>query len=286
MSAEKKAIVVENLSFQYPDTEQKVLKNINFTLQYGEILGIIGPTGAGKSTLAMCMNGLIPQVIPGDIEGKVTVKDIDVSQSDVAEMSEHVGFVFQEPENQLSQMTIEEEIAFGMGNLGVPRDEMESRIKDALKQVGLCGFEKRSPLALSGGQQQRLAIASVLAMRPTIMIMDEPTSMLDPKGKNEVYDVLKNFKGYRMTGIIIDHEVERIAAYCDKILVLNNGEIQLFGTPDEIFTKIETLHKLNLNAPQVTEFLHHYNEEFNQNLKLATTVEEAVPVFEKGFKSS
>lgn len=281
MSAEKPAIAVKGLSFQYPDTEEKVLKNINFTLNNSEILGIIGPTGAGKSTLAMCLNGLIPQIIPGEIEGEIFIKGIDVSQSTVSDMSEHVGFVFQEPENQLSQMTIEEEIAFGMGNLGVPREEMEDRIIDALRQVGLSGFEKRSPLALSGGQQQRVAIASVLAMRPTIMIMDEPTSMLDPKGKNEVYGVLRNLKEYGMTGIIIDHEVERIATYCDKILVLNEGEIQLFGTPEEVFTNIEFLHRLKLNGPQVTEFVYKYNQEFNRELKLPTYLEEAVTVFEK-----
>lgn len=278
------AIEVKNLTFEYPDTEEPVLKNINFSIDYGEILGIIGPTGAGKSTLAMCVNGLVPQVIDGEIEGDIRVKGIDVHESDVAAMSEHVGFVFQEPENQLSQMTIEEEVAFGMGNLGVPREEMLVRIKDALSQVGLEGFEKRSPLALSGGQQQRLAIAAVLAMRPTIMIMDEPTSMLDPKGKNEVYDVLKNLKAYGMTGIIIDHEVERIAAYCDKVLVLDEGEIKMFGTTEEVFTEIDRLHELTLHAPQVTEFLSQYNQEFNRDVELATTLENAVQSYESANK--
>ncbi|MYL48259.1 ATP-binding cassette domain-containing protein [Halobacillus litoralis] len=280
----EQAIEVKNLTFEYPDTEEPVLKNINFTIDYGEILGIIGPTGAGKSTLAMCVNGLVPQVIQGEIEGEIYVKGMNVHESDVAAMSEHVGFVFQEPENQLSQMTIEEEIAFGMGNLGVPRDEMLVRIKDALSQVGLEGFEERSPLALSGGQQQRLAIAAVLAMRPTIMIMDEPTSMLDPKGKNEVYDVLKNLKAYGMTGIIIDHEVERIAAYCDKVLVLDEGEVKMFGTTEEVFTEIDRLHELTLHAPQVTEFLSQYNRTFHKNAALATTIEKAVRSYESANK--
>ncbi|WP_406944191.1 energy-coupling factor ABC transporter ATP-binding protein [Halobacillus sp. SY10] len=280
----EKAIQVKNLTFEYPDTEEPVLKNINFSIDNGEILGIIGPTGAGKSTLAMCVNGLVPQVIQGEIEGEIRVKGMDVHESNVAAMSEHVGFVFQEPENQLSQMTIEEEIAFGMGNLGVPRDEMLVRIKDALSQVGLEGFEERSPLALSGGQQQRLAIAAVLAMRPTIMIMDEPTSMLDPKGKNEVYDVLKNLKAYGMTGIIIDHEVERIAAYCDKVLVLDEGEVKMFGTTEEVFTEIDRLHGLTLHAPQVTEFLSQYNKKFHKNAALATTLEKAVQSYESANK--
>lgn len=284
MPDSKKAIEVSGLSFQYPDTDEKVLKNINFSVDHGEILGIIGPTGVGKSTLAMCINGLVPQVISGELEGKVYVKGMDVHQGNVAKMSEHVGFVFQEPENQLSQMTIEEEVAFGMGNLGVPRKEMEPRIKDALQQVGLSGFEKRSPLALSGGQQQRLAIAAVLAMRPTILIMDEPTSMLDPKGKNEVYGVLRNLKDYGMTGIIIDHEVERIAEYCDRVLVLSEGEIQMLGTSSEVFTEIEKLHELTLHAPQVTEFLYQYNREFNQELKLSTKLEESIKILESAYK--
>ncbi|GGF36026.1 energy-coupling factor ABC transporter ATP-binding protein [Halobacillus andaensis] len=280
----EQAIEVKNLTFEYPDTEEPVLKNINFSIDYGEILGIIGPTGAGKSTLAMCVNGLVPQVIQGEMEGEIKVKGMNVHESNVAAMSEHVGFVFQEPENQLSQMTIEEEIAFGMGNLGVPRDEMLVRIKDALSQVGLEGFGERSPLALSGGQQQRLAIAAVLAMRPTIMIMDEPTSMLDPKGKNEVYDVLMNLKAYGMTGIIIDHEVERIAAYCDKVLVLDEGEVQMFGTTEEVFTEIDRLHELTLHAPQVTEFLSQYNKAFNGDATLATTLEKAVQSYESANK--
>ncbi|SDZ76871.1 energy-coupling factor transport system ATP-binding protein/energy-coupling factor transport system ATP-binding protein [Thalassobacillus cyri] len=275
-----KAIEVNNLTFSYPDTDEPVLKDINFSINHGEILGIIGPTGAGKSTLAMCVNGLVPQVINGEMEGTVKVNGSEVSESSVAKMSEDVGFVFQEPENQLSQMTIEEEVAFGMGNLGVPRDDMRVRITDALEQVGLTGFEKRSPLALSGGQQQRLAIAAVLAMRPSIMIMDEPTSMLDPKGKNEVYDVLKNLKDYGMTGIIIDHEVERIAAYCDKVLVLYEGEVQMFAPSEEVFTNIKKMHELTLNAPQVTEFLSSYNQAFGKDVKLSTTLEEAVDNFE------
>ncbi|MFG6118062.1 MULTISPECIES: energy-coupling factor ABC transporter ATP-binding protein [Thalassobacillus] len=279
-----KAIEVNNLTFSYPDTDEPVLKDINFSINHGEILGIIGPTGAGKSTLAMCVNGLVPQVINGEMEGTVKVNGSKVSESSVAKMSEEVGFVFQEPENQLSQMTIEEEIAFGMGNLGVPRDEMLGRITHALDQVGLTGFEKRSPLALSGGQQQRLAIAAVLAMRPSIMIMDEPTSMLDPKGKNEVYDVLKNLKDYGMTGIIIDHEVERIAAYCDKVLVLHEGEVQMFAPSDEVFTNIRQLHELTLNAPQVTEFLASYNQTFGKDVKLSTTLEESVNNFESACK--
>ncbi|WP_374718321.1 ATP-binding cassette domain-containing protein, partial [Neobacillus sp.] len=204
----------------------------------------------------------------------------DISPLSVGDMADKVGFVFQEPENQLSQMTVEEEIAFGMGNLGISREEMKYRIQETLKQVGLEGFEKRSPLALSGGQQQRLAIASVMAMRPSIMIMDEPTSMLDPRGKNEVYDVLRKIKTYGMTGIIIDHEVERMASYCDKILVLDDGEVIMFGTPKEVFSELTLLHEMEMNAPQVTELADRLRKELQIDVGSPITVEEAVKAFQ------
>jgi energy-coupling factor transport system ATP-binding protein len=279
MSGEN-AIVVKNLTVIYPDAEKPALNNINFTLKQGEVLGIIGPTGSGKTTLALCLNSLIPSMIHGELSGEVMVLGINVSEKTVAEMSEIVGFVFQEPENQLSQMTVEEEIAFGLGNLGVPREEMMKRIKESLEQVGLSGLEKRSTLTLSGGQQQRLAIAAVLAMRPSVMIMDEPTSMLDPRGKNEVYDVLKRIKSYGMTGIIIDHEVERMAGYCDKILLLHDGEVKAFGTPKEVFLQLDLLHQLQINSPQVTELAGRLDREIGIKIEYPITVGEAKKIFE------
>lgn len=275
----KRAIIVDNLNFKYSRGDDLVLQNISFTLNYGEVLGILGPTGAGKTTLAMCLNGLIPKTIPGELEGKILVDGKDVYEHEVSEMSQSVGFVFQEPENQLSQMSIEEEVAFGMGNLGVPREEMPARIREVLETVGLSGFEKRSPLALSGGQQQRLAIASVLAMQPPIMIMDEPTSMLDPVGKNEVFDVLRQLKHRNLTGIIIDHEVERLATYCDKIMILNHGEIQNFGTPEEVFKDLNRLHSFQLKAPQVTELAGRLHNELGVELEYPITLEQAINVY-------
>lgn len=273
------SVSVKNITIQYPDTDKPAVKDISFTLQHGEILGILGPTGAGKSTLAMSLNALIPTVIDAEINGEIIVDGKNVSENNVAEMTRSVGFVFQEPENQLSQMTIEEEIAFGLGNLGYPREEMVVRIKESLEAVGLQGFEKRSPLALSGGQQQRLAIAAVLAMRPNIMILDEPTSMLDPKGKNEVYEVLNEVKFLGMTGIIIDHEVERLAEYCDKILLLSEGQCEMFGTPKEVFGNIERLHELSINAPQVTELAKEVKDLLGVNLNSPITIEEAIGEF-------
>lgn len=274
-----KAVIVEDLTFKYEEAEKWSLDSISFSLDYGEILGVLGPTGAGKSTLAMCLNGIVPSVISGDIQGKITVDQKDVSKTTVSEMSTSVGFVFQEPENQLSQMTIEEEVAFGLGNSGVPSHIMRERITEALKTVGLEGFEKRSPLELSGGQQQRLVIASVLALYPKILIMDEPTSMLDPKGKNEVYEVLNKIKQEKITGIIVDHEVERLADYCDKILILHEGKMVTFDTPKAVFSELDRLHEMKINGPQVTELTHRINEESSITVEQSCTLREAVEIF-------
>ncbi|MBM7570723.1 energy-coupling factor ABC transporter ATP-binding protein [Aquibacillus albus] len=279
---ENKAIKVENLTFRYPDAESDTLKNISFELDYGEVLGIIGPNGAGKTTLAMALKGLIPHTVDGEIQGKIIVDGKDVLKHDISEQVLNSGLVFQDPEGQLSQMSVEEEVAFGLGNIGVPRAEMVKRIEKALQTVGLAGFEKRSPLALSGGQQQRLAIASVMAMEPSIMMMDEPTTMLDPVGKNEVFKVLKSLKEKGMTGVIIEHEIERLTMYCDKILVLHEGESILFGTPKEIFSDLMLLKKFKLRGPQVTEVAY---EVFNDKEQIPVVLDEAVQSFSKELKA-
>lgn len=275
------AIKVENLSFRYDGAKEEALKNINFTVNYGEIVGIVGRNSAGKTTLAMALNNLIPSMIDGDIEGKIIVDGKEISQLSVAELSSTIGYVFQEPENQISQMTVEEEVAFGLGNMGLASSEMPERINEALETVGLVGFNKRSPLNLSGGQQQRLVIASVLAMKPKILIMDEPTSMLDPIGKNEVYGVLAKLKAENMTGIIIDHEMERIAMYCDKVLVLDSGELIEFDRPKEVFKKVNLLENLKLRAPQVSTITYYLNEKYKQDIDIPITNEEALEIYRK-----
>lgn len=279
------AVVVKNLTFQYPGTDAPLLRNVGFELARGEILGIMGRTGSGKTTLAMTLNGLIPSMTGGTLSGEISVDGKNTADHSVAEMAESIGYVFQEPESQISQMTVEEEIAFGLGNLGVPCSEMPGRIREALATVGLPGYEKRSPLALSGGQQQRLAIASVLAMKPRIFVLDEPTSMLDPVGKNEVYEVLEALKKEKLTGIIIDHEAERIARYCDKVLILHAGEILMLDTPERVFSRYETLKDIGLHVPQVSELTSCLNRDAGQRLSIPTTLEEAFRVYrplEKG----
>ncbi len=258
-------IEVKNLTFRYPFTKEPALKNINLKIRRGEFVGILGPCGAGKTTLCLTFNGIIPNMIQGFMEGEVKVMGINTKTTPTRELAKYVGMVFDNPEYQLSQMTVEEEVALGLGNLGVPRNEMIKRVKEALKMVGLEGLEGRSPFELSGGQQQRLAIAAALAMRPSILVLDEPTSNLDPIGKQEVYYTVRKLnKEEGMTIIMADHEVEFMAACADRIIVMNKGEIILEGTPHEVFKHVDVLQSIGLRVPQVTELAHKLRKKYNK----------------------
>ncbi|MGC9209347.1 MAG: energy-coupling factor ABC transporter ATP-binding protein [Nitrososphaeria archaeon] len=184
-------ITFRDVSFKYYGADFYAIEGINLEIKRGEFVGILGPAGAGKTTLLYTMTGIIPNDIMGEFVGYVTLMGEDTLSKPVYELSRHYGFVFDNPEYQFSQETVEEEIALGLENRGVDPDEMPRLISEALRTVGLEGFEKRSPFQLSGGQQQRLAIATMLALKPSILILDEPTSFLDPQGKREVYETLK-----------------------------------------------------------------------------------------------
>jgi energy-coupling factor transport system ATP-binding protein len=250
-------IRLENLTWQYADTTTPALKEINLTIQKGEYVAILGPCGAGKTTLCLTFNGIVPQMQMGGVLGQAFIDGMNTNEHDVREVASAVGMVFDNPEFQLSQMTVEEEIALGLESRGIPREEMIERIGTVLDIVGLQGYEERSPMALSGGQQQRLAIAAALAMYPDILVLDEPTSNLDPIGKQEVFEVCGRLNRERGTTIIIaEHEVEVMALFADRIFVLNEGRIILRGSPKEVFSEVETLQSNGLRVPQVTELAH------------------------------
>jgi len=248
------AVKIENLSFTYSGGEKPALNKINLEIKRGEYLGIMGLNGAGKTTLGLSINGIVPQSTLGLYDGKVTVEGLDTATTPVREMARTVGIVFDNPEFQMSQVSAAEEVALGLENLGVPNEEMPPRVGAALGTVGLAGFEERSPMGLSGGQQQRLAIASVLAMQPKILFMDEPTSNLDPIGKEEVFELARKLNREEgMTVIVAEHEAEVLAAYADRIVVLHQGEIVMIGTPSEVFSRGAELAKIGLRVPQATE---------------------------------
>lgn len=244
-------IVFDSVTYTYAGTEEPALHDISFAIEPGEYVAILGLNGAGKTTLGLCVNGVVPTMLGGDLVGTVTVGGLNVAEYPVREMSKLVGVVFDNPEFQMSQMSVAEEVALGLENAGVPYEDMKRIIPETLELVGLAGFEERSPLGLSGGQQQRLAIAAVLAMKPQILIMDEPTSNLDPIGKQEVFDMAAKLNRDRgMTVIVIEHEVEVMAQYADRVIVLDGGRIVMNGTPQEIFSRVEDLAALKLRVPE------------------------------------
>lgn len=242
------------VSYYYPGVQKPALEKINLQIQAGEFVGIVGSNGAGRSTLCYTMNGLIPQAIGGKLEGEVIVHGINTQKSTTAEIAQSVGLVFSDPEAQLTQLTVYDEVAFGPCNLGLPVDEINRRIKESLKLVQLEGFEDRNTHSLSGGQQQRLAIASVLAMKPDILILDEATSNLDPLGTYEVFSIARRLNQENKTTVImVDHQVDLLAGFASRILIIDQGQIISDGPPQEAFSQVELMAAKNIQIPQVTD---------------------------------
>lgn len=282
MQDNRPIIEISNLTFTYATTETPALKNINLAIYPGEYVALLGLNGAGKTTLLLTLNGVIPHMVIGDMEGVVTIDGQVTDDLPVRELAKVVGVVFDNPEFQLSQLTVAEEVALGLENLGVPSIEMPAIIQDVLGIVGLLGLEERSPFALSGGQQQRLAIASALAMRPRIFVMDEPTSNVDPIGKEEIFEVAHQLnQKHKMTVVISEHEVEVMAEYADRIVVLHQGEIVLNGTPQEVFQQVGMLKEIGLRVPQVTEIAYQLDQDgrWDKTRPYPITVNEALAAF-------
>lgn len=235
---------LKNVSFSYDKTVD-VVKNVSLSVEEGEYVAIIGHNGSGKSTLAKLFNALVKPD-----SGTVMVDGFDGNdKSSVFEIRKRVGVVFQNPDNQLVASIVEDDVAFGPENLGVPREEIGERIYFALKAVGMEKYRKSTPTRLSGGQKQRIAIAGVLALKPKILVLDESTAMLDPLGRKEVAEVVKKLnKEQKTTVITITHYMDEVVD-CDKVFVVNDGKIALCGTPSEIFSKKEQIEKMGLELP-------------------------------------
>lgn len=246
----------ENLSFTYPDGTQ-ALKNINIKIEKGEKVAIIGPNGAGKSTLFSHFNGLT-EPTSGCV--KIEGKPISFEKDELLKVRQKVGIVFQDPNDQLFAPTVKEDIAFGPMNLGLSYDEVEKRVEDALKMVGMENYEDKTPHHLSGGQQKRIAIAGIIAMKPELMILDEPTAGLDPDGVEKVLNIMNQLNEKGMTLIISSHDIDMISKYADKIFVLYNGEIIESGNKNKIFSDMDLLKKAHLRTPITTEILYNLKE--------------------------
>ena len=246
-------ITVENLRYRYPHAKELALDGLDFSVEKGEFIGIIGENGAGKSTLSQAIMGLVPQFYKGAYGGKVMVDGMEAGKPPVAQLCGHVGLVFQNPFNQLSgaKDNVYEEVTFGMQNLGVPAEEMKNRVEEALKLLDIWQYRDRNPFDLSGGQMQRVAIASVLVMRPDVMILDEPTSQLDPEGSDEVFKAVETLTGSGITILMIEQKIEKLAAYCDRILLLHKGKQIAFDTPQKVFS-MPDLNNYGIQAPAFT----------------------------------
>jgi len=250
-------IEVRNVWYTYPGEHKPVLHEVNFSVKRGEVLGIMGPIGAGKTTLCLCLSGLIPHSIGGNLQGEVIVTGLKTVEHEASELNRKIGIVFQDPEIQIFGMEVEEDVGFKPKNMGMPDSEVSDRVRWALHYVRLDGFQRRFPYTLSGGQKQRLAIASILSARPEILVLDEPTSELDPIGKVEVFDVIRQLtKSESMTVVIVEHEAEELARIADRILVMKDGQVVRDASPRECFKDIEELEDLGVRAPEVLELGH------------------------------
>jgi len=261
-------IETEKLTYTYPGAKKPSIENVSIRIEKGEFTLLTGPSGCGKTTLCRCFNGLIPHFYEGKLEGEVRVAGMNVVEHPIHELAKHVGLVFQNPENQLFALSVEKDVAFGLENLGVPREEIRRRVDWALKITGIYDLRERPPYELSGGQQQRVAIAAVLAMQPKVIVLDEPTSFLDPLGAKRIFeDIYKLNKELGITVVLVEHRLDLTVKYADRIIIMNKGRIVLDGEPRKILVSKEAL-LIGIGIPKVTR-LYQF---LGQKGKLLNTV--------------
>lgn len=252
-------ITAENLKYRYPHAEKLALDGISFSIEKGEFIGIIGKNGAGKSTLCSALIGLVPQFYKGAYGGKLFLEDTDLSKTPTAKLCRRIGLVFQNPFNQLSgaKDTVYEEIAFGLQNLGIPREEMHKRVQETMELLDIAEFGERNPFDLSGGQMQRVALAGVLVMQPDVLILDEPTSQLDPQGSEEVFHAVDKLAKSGITIIMVEQKMEKLAQYCGRIMLMDDGKIVDFDAPQKIFSRSD-LNAHGICPPIVTRLFQKW----------------------------
>jgi energy-coupling factor transporter ATP-binding protein EcfA2 len=276
-------INLQNVSYKYPLTKTPVLQNINLRINEGEFVAIVGPNGAGKSTLCYALAGFVPHFFKGEISGTIEVAGLESSKSTLDEWVLNVGLAFQNPFNQISgaKYTVFEEVAFGLENIGVPREEMKVRVEEALKLTDISNLADRSPYSLSGGQQQRVALTSILVMQPKLLVLDEPTSQMDPIGTREVFSVIRKMAEGGMTVVMVEHKMEWIAQFADRVIALKDGQILLEGKPSEVLTS----DLLAENGFGISRYTSTAREAKKQGLwkkeNLPVTLDEAVEGFKK-----
>ena len=275
------AIEIDSLHYSYPPlwagaAAAEVLKGISLAVAPGEFLALMGPTGVGKSTLLMALNGIVPQSTGGVIRGRVTVLGVDARGTPVAELARRVGIVYQDAESQLFSTTVDDEVAFGPENLGLDPHEIAERVDWALDVVDMAAHRRRAPSQLSGGQKQRVAIAATLAMLPEVLILDEPTAALDPLGQREVLAVIARLcRERRATIIMASHDAEQVAEFADRVAVMIDGQIARVDAPERVFADPALLATAGIEAPEVCDIARALNARLGTRFAFAR-LDEAV----------
>lgn len=246
-------VEVCSLSYTYPGSPKPTLTDVNLSVEEGEFILLTGPSGCGKTTLCRCLNGLIPNSYGGEFTGKVIVDGLVTTEHPVYEIAQHVGLVFQNPENELFCTSVEREVAFGPENLALPRDEIRKRVEESLAMVGISHLRDKSPEELSGGEQQKVAIAALLAMKPKILVLDEPTANLDPASAQSVLNtLLKLNEESGVTMILVEHRLEMVAHMADRCAILNEGRLVLVGEPEDVLYSDEA-EAIGIGIPKVVQ---------------------------------
>lgn len=276
----------KGFSWTYQGYKKPTLKNINLSVKEGEFLGVIGSVGSGRSTFCMTMLGLIPHFFPGRIKGELVVDGLSVEESSIAELSTRVGLIFQSPDTQLTGAgtTVEEELAFGLENLGVPPKEMNKRVKKMVKLIGLESFRNRSPFELSGGQQQKVAIASVLIMEPRILVLDEPTAQLDPLGTSQVFDLIKKLAKKGITIILNTQKTDYLAEFADRVAILNKNKLVKVDKARKILTNVKLLRRNGITPSVYTRLSEQLIKKGLYKGSLCLTLSDAKKMINKVMK--
>jgi energy-coupling factor transporter ATPase len=254
-------IETKGLTYTYQGGTKPSIRDVSIKIEKGEFIILTGPSGCGKTTLCRCFNGLIPHFYNGTLQGAIKVAELNVMEHQIHELALHVGFVFQNPENQLFALSVEKDVAFALENLGTSREEMWKKVEWALKTVGAYEFRERAPHELSGGQQQRVAIASVLAMQPDVMVLDEPTSFLDPLGAKKIFEVIAELnRKLGITVILVEHRLDLAAQYANHVVIMDEGKVVLDGKPRDIFN-LDEARLIGVGIPKATRLFQILRED-------------------------
>ena len=269
-------IQIQDFSFTYKNGENPALQEISLTVPDGGFLGIIGPAGAGKTTLARAIAGIIPHHYPGDFYGSVTVNGLDTVDSKIVDLSRLVGMVFQDVESQIISPLVEDELLYGLENFGVPREEIPGRMEEALAKVGVSDLRERSIASLSGGQRQKVAIASIIALKPKILVLDEPTGELDPRSSRQIFSLLKELNEEQgITVILIEQKIMLLCEFARQLAVLSKGRIIRQGETRDVLSHADELQALGVNCPRVTTLSRMLSERTGTEQSVCINLDEA-----------